>query len=83
MTAIALDRDFALPAPSQHPAQGLRLPAAAGSARAFLVVHFAPPVAGGDARASDTPSSLLDASDEAAQAFVAELRELGGMAVIA
>lgn len=84
MTAIALDRDFSLSAAStvSLATPALRLPIAAGIARAFLVVHTPSSVAAlrtdGDAGAA-----IADDADAATQAFIAELRELGGMSVIA
>ncbi len=84
MTAIALDRDFSLSAtPSLSLATpSLRLPIAAGIARAFLVVHTPSSVAAGRTEGEDI-APIVEETDEATQAFIAELRELGGMSVIA
>lgn len=84
MTAIALDRDFSLSATSSASlaTPALRLPIAAGIARAFLVVHTPSSVAGGRSD-GDGIAPLADDTDDATQAFIAELRELGGMSVIA
>lgn len=84
MTAIAFDRDFSLAAPSSAAlaTPALRLPIAAGIARAFLVVHTPSSVAA-DRPGGDDIASIGDAADDATQAFIAELRELGGMSVIA
>ena len=60
--------------PEGQSAMVLRLPAATGMLRGVLVLHS-------PERRGDTTSDLV--SDSNIDAFIAELRTLGGMAVIA
>lgn len=63
--------------PKEESLTFLRLPAANGMLRGMLVLHVPP-------RAHvDSASLLTDANDATIDEFVAELRALGGMAVIA
>jgi len=61
----------------------LRMAAASGMARAFFVVHFPPAVASGTASLERAVGEESDRLAMLEQAFVAELRELGGMTVVA
>ncbi len=65
--------------PDEQYSTALQLPAAAGMLRGALVLHLPP-------RRRPAPEVLLgtiDVSDAAVDEFVAELRALGGMAVVA
>ncbi|MFN8573003.1 MAG: hypothetical protein U0132_13220 [Gemmatimonadaceae bacterium] len=60
--------------PSEDATSGLRLPSAAGMGRAFLVLHTP---------SADRPTARAEETSEAIDAFIADLLELGGMAVVA
>lgn len=79
---IALDSDF--PTPHAPVAElPFRLAAATDQSRAFLVVHFPPAACRFSSAFGDVASVAPERLAELEQEFVSELRELGGMAVVA
>jgi hypothetical protein len=79
---IALDPDFPL---ADAPKDDLSISLAAPSemARAYLVVHFPPPGRRFTSAFGTTASAAPERLAELEMDFVSELRELGGMAVVA
>jgi len=79
---IALDPDYSLTDVPLEAAP-LRLAAAAEGSRGYLVVHFPPVLRRFSSALGDVAGEASERLAELEQEFVAELRELGGMAVVA
>jgi hypothetical protein len=79
---IALDPDFST---SEAPLEdaSLSLAAATAGSRGYLVVHFPPMERRFSSAFGDVAATAPERLAELEQDFVSELRELGGMAVVA